>query len=131
MLGGALGQISSLDILVICSFPTTTLRPVLHGLLRQQPAQGGPKSIRSLSSGPRIQPLRAVPYGLLEERGGQVEKLYLNVEEAASYVGIGVNTMRDFVNSKDPPPFMKVGKKVLLQKAALAPYFERKQEVKL
>lgn len=60
-----------------------------------------------------------------------MEKLYLSVEEAASYVGIGVNTMRDFVNSTDPPPFMKVGKKVLLQKAALAPYFERKQEVKL
>lgn len=60
-----------------------------------------------------------------------MDTLYLNVEEAAAFVGVGVKTMRDYVNSSDPPPFMRVGKKVLLQKSALAPYFERKQEVRL
>ncbi len=59
-----------------------------------------------------------------------MDKLYLSVEEAAEYVGIGANTMRDYVNSSDPPPYLKVGKKRMLQKAALAPYFERLQEVR-
>ena len=57
--------------------------------------------------------------------------LYVDVEDAARYVGIGVKKMRDYVNSKDPPPYMRVGKKVMLQKAALGPYFEAKQEVRL
>ena len=60
-----------------------------------------------------------------------MDKLYLTVDEAAAYVGIGVKAMRDYVNSKEPPPMMRVGKKVLLQKSALAPYFERRQEVRL
>ena len=59
------------------------------------------------------------------------ETLYLSVEDGAKYVGIGVKAMRDFVNSKDPPPLMRIGKKVMLQKAGLAPYFEQRQEVRL
>ena len=57
-----------------------------------------------------------------------MDVLYLDVKDAAKYVGIGVNTMRNFVNSDDPPPFMRVGKKVMLEKAALAPYFKERQE---
>lgn len=60
-----------------------------------------------------------------------MDKLYLTVDEAVKYVGIGVNAMRDRVNSKDPPPHMMNGRKVLLQKAGLAPYFEQRQEVRL
>ena len=56
--------------------------------------------------------------------------LYLTVADAAKYVGIGVNTMRAYVNSADPPPFLRVGKKVLLEREGLAPYFKAKQEVK-
>ena len=59
-----------------------------------------------------------------------VDKLYLNTEEAAEYVGIGVKTMRDILNSQDPPPFLRVGNKRLLQKSALAEYFHERQEVK-
>ena len=59
-----------------------------------------------------------------------MDTLYLTVRDAAKYVGIGENAMRDFVNSKDPPPFMRLGKKVLIEKAALAPYFRERQEVK-
>jgi len=59
-----------------------------------------------------------------------VEKLYLTVEEAAEYVGIGENLMRCYVNSADPPPYLKVGNRKLLQRAALAPYFEKMQEVR-
>lgn len=59
-----------------------------------------------------------------------MDVLYLSVRDAAEYVGIGINTMRSFVNSKDPPPYMLVGKKVMLEKAALAPYFRERQEVR-
>ena len=59
-----------------------------------------------------------------------MDTLYLTVRDAAKYVGIGENAMRDFVNSKDPPPFMRLGKKVFIEKAALAPYFRERQEVK-
>lgn len=58
------------------------------------------------------------------------DKLYLTISEAAQYVGIGTNLMRDLVNNSTPPPFLKVGNKRLLQKAALADYFEKLQEVK-
>lgn len=57
--------------------------------------------------------------------------LYLPIVEAAEYVGIGVNAMRDYVNSSDPPPYLKVGNRRMLQVAALPAYFERKQEVRL
>lgn len=60
-----------------------------------------------------------------------MDKLYLSVHEAAQYVGIGENMMRQYVNSNNPPPYLKVGNKKLLQKSALASYFEQLQEVKL
>ena len=60
-----------------------------------------------------------------------MDKLYLRIKEAAEYVGIGENRMRDLVNSDDPPPYLVVGKEKRLQKAALAEYFERRQEVRL
>ena len=40
-------------------------------------------------------------------------KLYMTISDAAAYAGIGVNTLRAYVNSADPPP-----------------YLEKKQEVK-
>lgn len=75
---------------------------------------------------------RAVPMAAASKgrrRKTDYEKLYLSIKEAASYVGIGENAMRQYVNSADPPPHMKLGKKVLVQKAGLAPYFEKRQEV--
>lgn len=76
-------------------------------------------------------PARAVLAGLLKrEEGGEVDVIYLNVRDAAKYVGIGEKAMRDFVNSKDPPPYLMNGNKVMLEKAALAPYFRERQEVK-
>lgn len=59
-----------------------------------------------------------------------MDKLYMTIEEAAAYVGIGINTMRNYANSKDPPPYLLIGKKKLLQVAALADYFHERQEVK-
>ena len=59
-----------------------------------------------------------------------MDKLYLTIHEAAEYVGIGRNAMYDYVNSSDPPPFLRVGNRRLLQKAALEDYFENLQEVK-
>ena len=59
-----------------------------------------------------------------------VDRLYLSVTDAADYVGIGVNAMRDYVNSADPPPYLKVGKKFMLERAALPGYFHERQEVK-
>ena len=60
-----------------------------------------------------------------------MDKLYLSVDEAAEYVGIGRNAMYDYMNSKNPPPHLRVGNKRLLQKAALEDYFEKLQEVRL
>ena len=57
-------------------------------------------------------------------------KLYMTISDAAAYAGIGVNTMRAYVNSADPPPYLKVGNRVMIQTAALAPYLEKKQEIK-
>ena len=59
-----------------------------------------------------------------------MDVLYLSVRDAAEYVGIGEKAMRDYVNSSDPPPYLMNGNKVMLEKAALAPYFKGKQEVK-
>ena len=59
-----------------------------------------------------------------------MDKLYLSVEEAAEYVGIGRDALYDLLNGANPPPYLRLGKKRLLQKAALAEYFEELQEVK-
>lgn len=77
-------------------------------------------------------PGRGVLRGLLPTRkGGQVgEKLYLTAIEAAEYVGIGVKAMRDYMNSDDPPPFLRIGNERRLERAALQDYFRRKQEAR-
>ena len=59
------------------------------------------------------------------------EPLYLGVKEAAEYVGVCDKYMYDLLNGSNPPPYLKVGNKRMLQKAALPEYFERLQEVKL
>lgn len=56
--------------------------------------------------------------------------LYMDVKQAAAYVGIGEKAMRDYVNSVDPPPYLMNGNRKLLQVAALAEYFEKRQEVR-
>ncbi len=57
--------------------------------------------------------------------------LYLSVEQAAEFSGIGQKTLRDMMNSADPPPFLKIGAKRLIQRDAFPKYLERKQEVHL
>lgn len=57
--------------------------------------------------------------------------LYMTIEEAAEYAGIGKHAMYAFANSSDPPPYLRLGKKRLIQTAALAAYLERKQEVRI
>ena len=59
-----------------------------------------------------------------------VEKLYLTIDEAAEYAGIGQKAMREMVNSQDPPPLLRLGAKRLIQREGLAPYLERKQEIR-
>lgn len=59
-----------------------------------------------------------------------MDKLYLTVKEAAEFVGVGQAYLYDLLNGANPPPFLRVGNKKLLQKAALAGYFESLQEVK-
>lgn len=56
--------------------------------------------------------------------------LYMNVRDAAAYVGIGEKALRDYVNSADPPPYLMNGQKKMLQVAALADYVEKRQEVR-
>ncbi len=56
--------------------------------------------------------------------------LYMSIEDAAAYAGIGVKTLRKYLNSGSPPPYLKVGRKKLIQTAALPRYLERMQAVK-
>lgn len=53
--------------------------------------------------------------------------LYLTVEEAAAYAGIGIGAMRDYMASADPPPMLVVGTRRYVQRAGLARYLEDKQ----
>jgi hypothetical protein len=56
--------------------------------------------------------------------------LYVSAEQASKIVGCGIHAMYDFMNSSDPPPFLRIGNKRLLQRKGLEAYFIRKQEVK-
>lgn len=57
-----------------------------------------------------------------------MDTLYLTVEEAAQYAGIGVNAMREFVASADPPPILRIGRRPYIERAGLAGYLRSKQE---
>ena len=56
--------------------------------------------------------------------------LYLSVEEAAEYAGLGRDYMYDLTRSVNPPPHKKVGNGTKIQKATLAAYLESIQEVR-
>ena len=56
--------------------------------------------------------------------------LYLTVAQAAEYAGVGEKRMREWVNSADPPPYLRVGREKHVETAALPGYLERKQEVR-
>ena len=60
---------------------------------------------------------------------GSVEKLYLTIAEAAEWSGVGEKKLRSYVNSIDPPPMLRIGKKVLIQRSKLPLYLESKQDV--
>lgn len=60
-----------------------------------------------------------------------MSKLYITIPEAAEYVGVGEKYIRDLLYSSNPPPYLRVGNKKLLQKSALPVYFESLQEVRL
>lgn len=58
------------------------------------------------------------------------DPLYLTIEEAASYTGIGESAMRSYVNSVDPPPMLVIGNKGgkrLIERAGLVDYLRGKQ----
>ena len=75
--------------------------------------------------------MSSIRLGRGRRRHMALEKLYLTFTEAAEYTGIGEKTLRDFAHSDDPPPYIKIGKKVMLQRAKLPDYLERKQEVRM
>ena len=60
-----------------------------------------------------------------------MQKLYLTIEEAGEWSGLGARRLREMVNSANPPPLMRSGRKVLLQAATLPAYLERVQDVRL
>ena len=57
--------------------------------------------------------------------------LYVSADEAAEISGIGSKNWRDWLNSSDPPPHLRIGTKRLIQRDGIAPYLEGKQEVRL
>lgn len=57
--------------------------------------------------------------------------LYINVSQAAEISGIGEKQIRDWLNSSEPMPYIRIGAKRLIQRDAFASYLESKQEVRL
>lgn len=57
--------------------------------------------------------------------------LYVSTVEAAEISGVGEKKWRDWLNSADPPPYLRVGVKRMIQRDGIAPYLEGKQEVRL
>ena len=57
--------------------------------------------------------------------------LYVTVPQAAEMSGIGEKQIRDWLNSNDPMPFIRVGTKRLIQRDAFPKYLEKLQEVRL
>lgn len=53
--------------------------------------------------------------------------LYLTVQKAAEYAGIGRDAMYDYVNSADPPPMLELGQKHYIEREGLAAYLRGKQ----
>ena len=52
---------------------------------------------------------------------------YLTIAEAAEVTGISERMLRDYVNSADPPPHLKAGKKVLLNMEGLKDYLKERE----
>lgn len=52
---------------------------------------------------------------------------YLTIAEAAEVTGISEKMLRDFVNSTEPPPHLKAGKKVLLNMEGLKDYLKERE----
>ena len=57
--------------------------------------------------------------------------LYITASQAAEMSGIGEKQIRDWLNSNDPMPFIRIGAKRLIQRDALPKYLEKRQEVRL
>ncbi|MCI7439028.1 MAG: hypothetical protein MSA61_07385 [Coriobacteriaceae bacterium] len=53
--------------------------------------------------------------------------LYLTVEEAAAYAGIGIGAMRAYMDGADPPPLLVIGTRRYVQRDGLARYLEERQ----
>ena len=60
-----------------------------------------------------------------------INKLYLSAEEAAEYANVSVKFVYECLNSINPPPYLKLGKKRLIQAAKWPDYLESLQEVRL
>ena len=63
----------------------------------------------------------------INQKGRQMEKLYLSAREAAEYVGIGINAMHDILNARDHPPYLVIGNAKRVRKDALREYFEKRE----
>ena len=53
--------------------------------------------------------------------------LYLTIEQASKISGIGQNAIRDWLNSSDPIPHIKVGNKRLISRLELSSYLKKKE----
>ena len=56
-----------------------------------------------------------------------MEPWYLPIEQAAKRAGISARQLRDYVNSSDPPPHLKSGRKKLLNMEALKAYLKARE----
>lgn len=55
------------------------------------------------------------------------EPIYLSTRQAAKAFGIGYNALCDILNSRDHPPYLKVGNAKRVRKDALAEWFKERE----
>lgn len=63
----------------------------------------------------------------MSKGGAAPRTLYLTVEEAAAYAGIGIGAMRAYMDGADPPPLLVIGTRRYVQRDGLARYLEERQ----
>ena len=56
-----------------------------------------------------------------------MEPVYLSVKQAAKIFNIGENTLRDYLNARDHPPYLLVGKAKKVRRDALEQWFKSKE----
>lgn len=57
------------------------------------------------------------------------KRLYLTINEASEYSGIGINTIQNLVRKDDCPFVLKVGRKKMLNREGFEKYLAKQEQI--